>query len=289
MATSNAHQSVLSCSSSEATRPYRRQVCGLTVLLAAFACLGTSVGLDAEAQPTTLRLIDQVSEPGAGTVPGDTLSSGARVAVIAREGGKAYALSSLNFRREDVERRIREGSAETFRLTGGERTPYLFRQTEASNTVYYVLALTQEGKLLESYVNAGNRGYLPGFTIVVSGDLVMGPVPEEHRGSLREALMSAMSPMAADSVAGRQAEGNSVTEASPGKKQEKRSGAKNGGSGRGDEGGYVQMFLGALSSWYGALVLGLLIGGGGTWMVLYRKFRAKLSNRQRMELTRFSG
>jgi hypothetical protein len=224
------------------------------------------VGLDAKAQSTTLRLINQVSEPGVGTVPGDTLSGDARAAVLRRETDitQAYALSNLNFNRKDIKRKIQKGSAETFRLTGGGRTPQAFGQTEASNNVYYVLALTQEGKLLESYVNAGTQNYLPGFTIVVSGDLPMGPVPEEYRGLLRGALMSAMSPTAAESLAGGRAEGDSTVEASSGGKREKRSGAENGGSGGGDGGGYVKMFLGALSSWYGALAFGILLGGLGS-------------------------
>jgi hypothetical protein len=202
-----------------------------------------------------------VSEFGGGTIPGsdpdsDTLSSGVQVAVLAREASRPYALANLNRGHADLGQAIRGGSAKVFRLAEDGRTPQTFKQTQASGKVYYVLALTGQGELLESYVKDDNRGgrYYPGFGRVVSGDVVMGPVPEEHREPLRASLKSAMGPVVAGTADGSQA------------------GEDSGGV-------YLQSLWAALSSWYGALVLGLLTGGVGAWW-LYRKYSKKLSKKR---------
>jgi uncharacterized protein YneF (UPF0154 family) len=250
--------------------------------------VGTGFGLEAGAQSTTLRLINQVAEPGAsGSRQGNTLSRGARVAVLtSRREDTPHAFSNIDFDREDLEWGIREGSAKTFRLTKGGRIPKKFEETSASGNFYYVLALTKEGKLLESYVyDESRRGYYPGFDRVVSGDMKMGPVPEEHREALRGALTSAMNPAETDNVGGSQA-GEDTAETSSSKagipsseKGEKRTEPTTAASDRSD--GYLQTFWAALFSLYtAALLVGLLIGGIGAWRV-YKKYDKKLSRRNR--------
>lgn len=269
--------------------PSLRLVIASVVLL----FVGKGCGLEAEAQPsTTLRLVDQVAEFGGGTISvgdpdSDTLSQGTRVAVLSssREN-TAHAFLNIDFGREDLARAIQEGSAKTLHLNKGGMTPQTFEETRASGNFYYVLALTEEEKLLESYVEDVDRGgYYPGFARVVSGDMVMGPVPKEHREPLRRALTSAMGPAAADTAGGSQARedtaGTSSSKAGvpSSEKEEKRTEPTTAASDRSS--GYLRTFWGALFSLYTvALLVGLLIGGIGAWRI-YRRYDRKLSRRNK--------
>jgi hypothetical protein len=202
------------------------------------------------------------------------------VAVLTRKAPKAHALANLpKTGRQDLVQDIREGDVGTLRLVNGGRTSEreTFDKTGASRKVYYVLALTEEGELLQSYVNAGDQGYLPGFDAVESGDMSMGPVTK-YQDSLRAALESAMGLVAADTADGSQA-GEDTAGASSPEEEQKRAESRDETSR--ESSGYVQAVVDALFAWYGALLLGLLAGGLGAWGILHRKYSGKISRRKK--------
>jgi len=245
----------------------------LVVVAVVLLFVGTGFGLGAEAQPSTkLKLIDLKKS-------GD-LSSGTQVAVFSRKGSRAYPLLDLDLDRKEIGSKIREGSMDTLRLGEGGKTPRPFEQTGASGKVYYMLALTPEGELLESYPNVGGD-YQPGLARVESGRIVMGPVPEEHQEPLRGALTSAMGSAQQDTTT--TGAGNNENAETGTTFTALTQGGQDGTGNRssGASGGILSALMSALDSWYGGVVIGLLIGGGGVWGALYRKYSGKLSRRQK--------
>jgi hypothetical protein len=251
--------------------------------------IGAGFASEAGAQPsTTLRLFDQAVEHGGTPIEGEVLSQGTQVAILSstREN-TAHAFSNIDFGRADLAEYIQEGDAELFRLVEGGRTPRPFEETETSDNFYYVLALTGQGELLESYVEDDTRGgrFYPGFARVVTGDMTMGPVPAEHQKSMRTALESAMN-----------SGGTDTTTPGPGNDENSKAGSTSAaptldgqeGTGNGSSeasGGIFSALLSTLGSWfgswYGGVITGLLIGGGGVWGGLYKRYSNKLSRRQK--------
>jgi len=220
------------------------------------ALSGWLLGPAAHAQPRTrLTLVDQIPEPGASAVKGQPLPAGTQVVVLFENESEFHTLSNLGTSHSELAQRIRDGSGMTMRLQEGGQTPESFGTTENSGKIYYLLARTGEGKLYESYVYSGVRGFRPGFGAVQNGDIKMGPVPEEHRDTLRAALESVFS-------TGHSGGGERYKRSSGGKKGEAEKQTETASD---DASSSTESTGTGLAMSY--FLLGLLFGIGGMWFV----------------------
>jgi hypothetical protein len=132
---------------------------------------------------TTLKLRQSPDDPAT------ALPVGTEILTLERDGDSAQSLADLGLADRDVLVEEITSRLETEPQNAYTQVVGKAGETERSSfeeKLYYVLALTPQGRLYESHV-----GQEPGADLVVSGKMRMGPVSTTHRQRMRRAFREA--------------------------------------------------------------------------------------------------
>jgi hypothetical protein len=126
--------------------------------------------------------------------PATALPTGTEVLSVQWDKSRAQSLSELGFGdrsrlRRRIEKRLENEPEKAYARVASEDGT-TGRSDFEKNQIYYVLALTPQGRLYESQVGPSDNKE-PGADLVVSGRARLGPVPEAHRQTLRQAFRKA--------------------------------------------------------------------------------------------------
>ncbi len=144
----------------------------------------------AGAQTTRLTL---KNAPSGAISTAPNLPEGTRAVVLVARERRAHTLPNLDVTRAMLLDSLR-AVPPVVTLDAQGRTPARYRPTGRARRIYYVVARTPSGTLYESYVNAGARGFVPGFDEVISGKVAMGPVPAAAQAAFAAAFPTAGPP-----------------------------------------------------------------------------------------------